>query len=213
MSLYNFPFNTCEKVQTHGIAQPYSASINIITCCVLVYFLTKTKSKEVFLFLFLFLVFEILHTFSHMIHITGNIQKTLIHFLAVITNISFFNLYCSYSKSCTSIMWVLFTIAIIIDIYLFFTYSFIISVLTTIFIFLVILFNFYLLLSGEKKKYIWMILFASVVLLLTIFNEKVNGKKMLDSYPNVPFHIVLENIGLFIVFYVCKVFYNVLDNK
>ena len=213
MSLYNFPFNTCEKVQTDGIAQPYSASINIITCCVIVYFLAKTKSKEVFLFLFLFLVFQILHTFSHMIHITGNIQRTLVHILAVLTNISFFYLYCSYSKSCTSRMWVLFTIAIIIDIYLFFTSSFLISILTTIFIFLVILIHFYPLLSGEKKKYIWMILVASVVLFLTIFNEKVNGKKMLESYPHVPFHIVVEIIGLFIVFYVCKVFYNVLDNK
>ena len=38
MSEYTFPFDTCEKPNKNGIAQPYSAFFNIINCVIIFYF-------------------------------------------------------------------------------------------------------------------------------------------------------------------------------
>ena len=44
MKSYNFPFNTCEKNRKGMIAQPYSASLNLITSLIIFYFLLQVKN-------------------------------------------------------------------------------------------------------------------------------------------------------------------------
>ena len=56
MSDYTFPCKTCEKPNKNGIAQPYSAFFNLITCSIILYFLLNTKTTHAFL-----LLFSILH--------------------------------------------------------------------------------------------------------------------------------------------------------
>ena len=42
---YTFPFNTCEIPNKTGIAQPYSVFFNIVSCLIIIYFLTITKKN------------------------------------------------------------------------------------------------------------------------------------------------------------------------
>ena len=81
MDEYTFPFTTCEKVNKMGMAQPYSALVNILNCIIILYFLTKTNNRKSFMLILLFLLFEAFHAFSHSIHIPGNIQINIIHIL------------------------------------------------------------------------------------------------------------------------------------
>jgi len=69
MNEYTFPFDTCEKTNKNGIAQPYSALFNLINCLIIFYFLLKTKHNYTFILLFSILCFELFHLFSHIIHI------------------------------------------------------------------------------------------------------------------------------------------------
>jgi hypothetical protein len=116
---YNFPFTTCEKPQLGSIvAQPVSAAINLVTCVCLVailVFLAKTPF-DVLLIISLIL-FELWHAFSHIRHIPGNIQASVIHGLVYL--ISALTLLVIYNVTGTvAIGFVI--IAIIIDIIILF---------------------------------------------------------------------------------------------
>ena len=79
---YLFPFDTCEKPNKRGIAQPYSTLFNVINCIIILSFLYKTKKNYTFYLLFFILLFEIFHLFSHMIHIQNYTQLYIIHLLS-----------------------------------------------------------------------------------------------------------------------------------
>ena len=89
MSEYTFPFSTCEKPNTTGIAQPYSSLLNLINCLIIFYFLLKVKQNYTFILLFFILCFELFHVFSHSIHITGTIQINITHMLSYCINFAF----------------------------------------------------------------------------------------------------------------------------
>jgi len=105
MSEYTFPFNTCEKVNKNGIAQPYSVLFNLINCFIILYFLLKTKHNYAFLLLFSILCFEVFHSFSHMIHIPGIFIIYLI-VLVCLDLYSLFNLTFIYYISTQSIIFI-----------------------------------------------------------------------------------------------------------
>ena len=90
MNEYTFPFDTCEKLNKNGIAQPYSAIFNLINCIIILHFLLKTKRKYTFILLFSILCFELFHVFSHIVHIQGNIQINITHLLTYFMNLAFF---------------------------------------------------------------------------------------------------------------------------
>ena len=88
MNRYTFPFGSCEKPQTKGgIAQPYSTSINIILCLIILTFMFQSNNLYSRLFLFTILVFNGFHTLSHTIHIKElkNYQFLLTHYSSVIS--------------------------------------------------------------------------------------------------------------------------------
>jgi hypothetical protein len=47
--LYTFPFSTCERPNKNGISQPYSVFFNLISCFIIIYFLSLTKNNSVFI--------------------------------------------------------------------------------------------------------------------------------------------------------------------
>ena len=80
---YFYPFHTCEQpyISSKYIAQPVSATINIITVSILTYFFIKSHTIEIKLLLLSFIAFQVFHAFSHIIHIDGNIQSNIIHII------------------------------------------------------------------------------------------------------------------------------------
>ena len=92
-SSYTFPFKTCETPNKKGIAQPYSAFLNLISSLIILYFLFKSKSNSSKLLLFSILLFELNHTFSHTIHLNNNIQVFVTHLLAYLVNFCYFYLF------------------------------------------------------------------------------------------------------------------------
>ncbi len=209
MNSYTFPFETCEKVRD-CIAQPYSAFMNLMSCLIFVYFLLKTKSPYVFCFLFSALLFEGLHTFSHCIHIPGSMQQTIVHYLAIITNISFFTLYYVYAKNHNYLIYLLIFMIFIADIYMFtMNYQFIYTVFTQFIIFMIILSLFYLSFDTSKQHLIVLVILFSILALSFIVNEKMNGKEMLAWWPDFPFHIFIELCGVVIAYYLSITFYDI----
>jgi hypothetical protein len=95
MKDYTFPFSTCEELKK-GIAQPWSVAVNVVSIFVIVYFLFQVKQWYAFLLIFSLLIFECVHTFSHVIHLPNYIQLNIIHTLAYFVNFcylfAFYNL-------------------------------------------------------------------------------------------------------------------------
>ena len=124
MSDFIFPFNTCETPNTEGIAQPYSVIFNLLNCIIVFVFLLKTTNYYTSVLLFSIFVFELFHTFSHVIHIEGTIQTNIVHILAYFINFSFLYAFYSYTKQAPNLIFTLYLILLIgIDIYLFMTSS------------------------------------------------------------------------------------------
>jgi hypothetical protein len=87
---YNFPFDTCKKVQVGLVAQPYSVFINLLILAMLAIFMYLTKTQHAFLLLCSIFIFEAFHTLSHTIHFNSTIQINITHGLAYLMNIAFF---------------------------------------------------------------------------------------------------------------------------
>ncbi len=208
---FTFPFDTCEiPNKKNDIAQPYSLTVNIIIACVILYFLFHTKSIYSFLFILSLLVFEMMHSFSHMIHIPGNFQFKLIHSFALIIILSLLNLLYHYTKVLPNILtFIICGIVICLDFFFIIQkYSFIYNVFAYITLFLIILYSYYSYLS----KYIhtqFHYLFLSI-LLFSFFaiNETMNCNQMLKIFPGFPFHIFVEVSSFFPIYFICKSFYN-----
>ena len=117
---YTFPFDTCEKPNKHGIAQPYSTMANIVNSLIIFYFLLKTKENYTFILLFCILCFELFHVFSHSVHIPGSIQINIAHMLSYCVNFAFLFFFYNYTKKIPSGWFILFYVLLIVfDIYVF----------------------------------------------------------------------------------------------
>jgi hypothetical protein len=209
MSEYTFPFDTCEKPNKTGIAQPYSVCVNLITCLIILYFLVKTKSIHAFFLLFSLLVFELFHTFSHFIHIKGNFLFTITHIAGFLVNISFLNFLYNYTHILPKLYYLLFLIFILaIDAYCFINLSFIYFVLTQILLFVAILYYYYPMLPKQIKNKINLILLTTGLIYLCFVNEKLNCKAMLNMFPNFPFHVIIETLSIIPIYLLSSTFYN-----
>ena len=127
MSKYNFPFDTCEKSQQKSyIKQPYSAFTNLITSIMIFYFLINSLHIRSFFLILSFLFFELFHTFSHSIHIPGNIQMQITHSLSYLINFSLFYFFYNYTKKIPNIEFIIFYLLFIKYYFLFIIYYYII---------------------------------------------------------------------------------------
>jgi hypothetical protein len=202
-----FPFSTCEKPNKRGIAQPYSFIINLISICIILSFLFQVKNIYSFFLIFSLLIFECIHTFSHIIHLPNYIQMNIIHFFAYIVNLCYLLAFYNYTHKAPSILFIcLLIILIIFDIYSFLFLSFVFYFTSSLLIFFSIIVYYYNYIPKNQRNYIITILSLGVLIMFLFYNEKFNCKNMLNYLPNFPFHGLIEIAGLAIFYFICKFF-------
>ena len=208
MSEYTFPFNTCEKVNKNGIAQPYSLFFNLINCIIILYFLLQTKNNYTFMLLFLILCFELFHSFSHIVHIKGSIQLNIIHLLTYLINFAFFYLFYSYTKKFPNKIFILYLIVLVcLDIYSLFNLTIIYYLSTQSIIFISLLLYYYRLLPKIIQNCIYQLILLIGFVILLVLNETYNCERMLEFYPHFPYHIFIEITGIVFFYVICSNFY------
>ena len=200
---YQFPFHTCEKPNKDGIAQPYSALVNVVTCTVILYFLVKTKTTHAFLFLLAILLFEAFHTFSHIVHIPGTIQVSIAHTLAYVSNFAFLRYGYQVSRRLPSrwfASW--YTAWVLMDIYAFRYMTIVVYILTQTILFLSTMAYYYKDFPRVLRENIpWIFGFSAVTVVL-VFNESKHCNIMLAWYPHFPYHMFIELSGLVLFYFV-----------
>ena len=200
---YLFPFDTCEKPNEKGIAQPYSSLFNLINCIIILSFLYKTKKNYTFYFLFSILLFEIFHLFSHLIHIQNYTQLSIIHLLSYFINLSLFYTLYRYTNKLPTIHFLFYLLLVIVfDIYFFLTINVIHYIVTQTLLFSSLLFYYHSFLPDIRT-----ILVVASILILLLVNEKYNCETMLSIYPDFPFHSFVEIGGILFFYFVCSTFY------
>ena len=208
MSEYTFPFNTCEKPNKNGIAQPYSAFFNLINCLIIFYFLLKTKENYTFILLFSILCFELFHSFSHIMHITGSMQTNITHILTYFINFAFLFFFYCYTNKFPSYEFVFYLIALIcFDIYSLFYLSVVFYIFSQAIIMISLLLYYFPLLPKFIQTSVYQIIFFVCIIILLFLNEKYNCEKMLKIYPYFPYHIFIEIIGIVLFYIICSSFY------
>ena len=191
---YTFPFNSCEKSNNNGIAQPYSSFVNLINCLVIIYFLVKTNTNYAFFLLISILCFELFHLFSHSIHIPGSTQTMVIHTLTYLINIAFFYAFYSYTSKIPSTLFIVYLIALIgLDIYALLKLPIFYYVATQSIVFISLLFYYFEWLPVFVKESMYSIVACISVILILILNEKYNCKRMLKQFPQKhdPIHLAI----------------------
>uniref|UniRef100_A0A6C0EBS7 Uncharacterized protein n=1 Tax=viral metagenome TaxID=1070528 RepID=A0A6C0EBS7_9ZZZZ len=208
MSEYTFPFNTCEKPNKNGIAQPYSALVNLINCIIISYFLLNTKSTHTFILLLSILCFELFHVFSHTIHINGSIQINITHMLSYAMNLAFFYAFYCYTNIFPSNEFIFYLVVLVgLDVYSMLNLTIIYYLLSQSIIFISLLLYYYPLLPKFIQLSIYKIIFFIGVIILLFQNEKYNCEKMLKIYPNFPYHTFIEFVGIILFYIISSNFY------
>jgi hypothetical protein len=208
MSKQTYPFNTCETPNKKGISQPYSVLCNIINCIIIFYFLLKTKQNYTFILLISILCFELCHVFSHSIHIQGYIQTYIAHFLTYLMNLAFFYVFYCYTKKIPSYAFVFYLILLIFsDIYSVLYLDLTYYILSQSAIFVSLLLYYFPLLPKGLQMSVYQIIFVVGIIILLAFNEKYNCEKMLAIYPDFPYHIFIEIMGIVLFYLICSHFY------
>jgi hypothetical protein len=208
MNEYTFPFNTCETPNKKGIAQPYSALFNFINCVIIFYFLLKTNHNYTFILLFSILCFESFHTFSHSIHIPGAMQINITHTLSYCINIAFLFFFYNYLNKFPAIWFIIiYLLLILFDIYAFCNMNVVFYIFSQALLFLSVLLYYYPLLSQKIKNNIHIIFFLVAIIIILFLNEKFNCKKMMSIYPDFPYHILIEIVGILLFYIICSSFY------
>jgi hypothetical protein len=195
-----FPFNTCE-VRGDIVDQPYSASINIVSCFILLYLLSQAQNIEIQFFILSLFIFQAYHAYSHMfwsnnenslVHVYGIHSISYLIIIALVIAISFI------TKQPPNIP-IIFTV-ILLDIYILYNYiGTVYNAISGINIWVVVLitglWNFRLPDVVKRLLPILLMLFAVVIALF--FNEKYNCDAMMTAY-QFPYHIAIEIMGLII---------------
>jgi len=205
---YIFPFNTCEKANKNGIAQPYSVLFNLINCVIISYFLLNTKKKYTFILLFSILCFELFHLFSHIVHIQGYLQTNITHSLTYVINIAFIYFFYCYTHKLPSYTFIIYLLILVcFDIYSLFYLSIVYYVLSQSVIMISLLLYYFSSLAKFIQTSIYQIIFVVVIIILLLVNEKYNCTQMMSIYPDFPYHILIEISSIILFYIICSNFY------
>jgi hypothetical protein len=192
-----FPFHTCETPNNDGlVAQPVSATINIITCIILIYFAWHARTITIKILLLSFIVFQAFHAFSHIRHIEGHVQSNVIHTIWYF--VAFMVLFTSMqmSKKPPSIYTILLlSIIILIDLYLFFYTSKVYMVFTAFTLPVIVVLSYYNTYPTFMKNTIPYLILLLIIVAVLLLNEKYNCEAMI-AYANLPYHAIIETLGL-----------------
>ena len=210
MGEMTFPFDTCEIPQKTGFSQPYSVIVNLIILSIILFFIFKTKTWTQFGVLFSILLFELSHTFSHMLHIPGRIEFFTTHYLSVLVLVSIFLFFYLKTGVLPPVMVMsLFLGIILLDAWIIYQkMTFILNIFTILIAFFLVLGFYYFYLSVNKKKTVFILILVSLLFLILETNEYFNCKSMLKWFPEFPFHILVESSGILPVYFICRLFYD-----
>lgn len=215
MSLkYTFPFNSCEIPNKNGIAQPYSAFINLLACFTVLYFIYYSNNFYSKLFLFSVLLFNISHTFSHSIHLGHlgqykNLHFLLTHYTAIISTICLLILLTKISNTFpnTFFIYFLFFLYLLDLIFVVYNFSHIYNIAIFLLILVFLILYYYTFLPNIiKQNIIYIVILSLFAFMFQIF-EIYYCKKILDINPKFPLHIVVEICVFFPILLICKCFY------
>lgn len=195
-----FPFNTCE-VRGKIVDQPYSASINILSCFILIYLLSQAKHIEIKFFILSLFIFQAYHTYSHMYW--NNDENSLEHvyiihaisYLIVIALITAITFITGKLPNIPIIF-----VAILIDIFILYNYiGTVYNAISGINIWVIVLITglWNVKLPINVKRLLPILLILLVIIIVLFFNEKYNCDAMMNAYP-FPYHTAIETMGLII---------------
>lgn len=143
-------------------------------------------------------LFEAFHTLSHLIHLPGTIQTTVIHFIAYGFNVCFLAMLVHFTGVLNPILLIGAVGIVALDVYFLHRHIFFGYFMTQILLFLWIsVFYISFLQTYIPSPVLW--LFGALILLLIVLfaNEIRNCKRMLNHRP-LPYHAVIELVGSFI---------------
>jgi hypothetical protein len=80
-------------------------------------------------------------------------------------------------------------------------------IFTQALLFLFVLFYYYPFLTQSIKDKINIIFFFVILIIILFLNEKYNCEKMMDFYPDFPYHALIEIVGIFLFYIICSTFY------
>ena len=205
---YTFPFTTCEIPQKEGVvAQPFSVSINAITCFIILTFLLSAKTPGVRVLLVCLFLFESLHTFSHAVHLKNKSQMFVVHSFAYVVNAALFYTLYRHFRVFPDASFIAFLIFVVwFDIYALFRLPINFYVSTQIILFMSLLAYFYRSFSREAQRIISYLCFLSIVLSGLFLYEIYNCKAVLEKYNGFPLHTLLEIGQVFFFYFSCKLF-------
>jgi hypothetical protein len=195
-----FPFNTCE-VRGEIADQPYSASINILSCIILLYLLSQAKHIEIQFFILSLFIFQAYHAYSHLFwneneyslqHVYIIHTTSYIIIIALITAISFISGELPYIPVILA--------AILLDIFILYNYiGTVYNAISGINMWVIILITglWNVKLPTVVKQLLPMLLMLFAVIIALFFNEKYNCDAMMNAY-QFPYHIAIEICGLII---------------
>jgi len=196
-----FPFNTCE-VRADFADQPYSASIDIISCIILLYLLSLAKHIEIQFFILSLFIFQAYHAYSHLFwsddgehsleHVYIIHAASYLIVIALITALSFISGKPPYIP--------LIFAAILLDFYIFLNYiGTVYNAISGINIWVVVLLTglWHVKLPTVVKRLLPILLLLFLVIIGLFFNEKYNCEAMMNAYP-FPYHTAIEICGLVI---------------
>jgi hypothetical protein len=205
---YTFPFTTCEIPKKESlVAQPYSVFINIISSLIILSFLLVAKTTPIRLLLVCILSFELVHSFSHAVHLKKYSQTMIIHCLAYAVNIALlYALYQHFHVFPDPVFLFFLLLVVLFDIYALFRLPIIFYISTQIFLFISLIVYYYRSFSKEAGRWIQYMVFLGILLLVLIVNETYNCKSLLRLFNGFPFHTLVEMCGLFFFYLSCKLF-------
>ena len=195
-----FPFNTCE-VRGEIVDQPYSASINVLSCIILLYLLSQAKHIEIQFFILSLFIFQAYHAYSHMFwneneyslqHVYIIHATSYIIIIALITAISFISGEIPYIP-------IIFA-AILLDIFILYNYiGTVYNAISGINMWVIILITglWNVKLPAFVKQLLPILLMLFGVIIVLFFNEKYNCDSMMNAY-QFPYHTAIEICGLII---------------
>jgi hypothetical protein len=196
--MYVFPFNTCEVPDNNSLVkQPASALINLISTIILFYLATKAQTIHVSFLLFCYGLFELWHTFSHVVHLKNkHMQTNVVHILGYL--IAFSSLWCIQElsgKVNSRLFYKILAIIVLIDLYTWVEIKGVWTIFTGLSIFAFIIFGSIDKLSPQFKDILPYFILGLLLLFMLFVNENINCDKMLE-YHIFPYHAIIEVLGL-----------------
>jgi hypothetical protein len=213
MNKYTFPFNSCEIPNENSVSQPYSTSINVILCLLILYYLSKSNNFYSQLFLFSLLLLNTFHTFSHFTHIESeyHIQFLLTHFSAIFGSLCLLLLLQNITGRSLDLYYIyVLSLLYFIDVVLImYDVSHIYNIILFIIILCMIMILYYPYTPTIVKTNIKYIIGLTLITLFFMIIEVQYCKKMLEFIPGFPFHSIVELSAFFPITLLCKTFYKI----